>query len=72
MPHAVITGSTGGIGAEIAKILAQEGWSLTLINRSADKAEKQWQEMHQEFPALNGTTISADLMDTESIKRAAH
>ncbi|MEM6913181.1 MAG: SDR family NAD(P)-dependent oxidoreductase [Pseudomonadota bacterium] len=72
MPHAVITGSTGGIGAEIAKILAQEGWSLTLINRSADKAEKQWQEMHQEFPELNGTTISADLMDTESIKRSAH
>ncbi|MEM7673378.1 MAG: SDR family NAD(P)-dependent oxidoreductase, partial [Verrucomicrobiota bacterium] len=30
----LVTGSTGGIGLEISKILAEAGWNLILLNRS--------------------------------------
>ncbi|MEM9285129.1 MAG: SDR family NAD(P)-dependent oxidoreductase [Pseudomonadota bacterium] len=71
MPHAVITGSTGGIGAEIARILAESGWALTLINRSAEKSDTQVQELKDTFPGLQAASIVADLMDTDSIANAA-
>ena len=38
---AVITGSTGGIGSAIARQLAEDGWSLVLVNRTQSKAEAQ-------------------------------
>lgn len=41
MSIAVVTGASGGIGAEIAKRLAQDGFSVALIyNRNAEKAQK--------------------------------
>ncbi|MEM6474352.1 MAG: SDR family NAD(P)-dependent oxidoreductase, partial [Planctomycetota bacterium] len=42
---AVVTGSTGGIGTEIAKLLADGGWNLALVNRSATKSEEQAAEL---------------------------
>ena len=41
MKTALLTGSTGGLGQEIALILAKEGWNLILLNRNADQAQKQ-------------------------------
>ena len=35
--HAVVTGGGSGIGAEIARVLAEQGARLTLIGRRADK-----------------------------------
>ena len=37
-PVAVLTGASRGIGDAIALRLAEEGWNLTLISRSIDKA----------------------------------
>lgn len=40
MSTALITGASGGIGLELAKIAAQDGYDLLLVSRSEDKLEK--------------------------------
>lgn len=37
---ALITGASGGLGMEFAKIYAREGYDLVIVARSADKLEK--------------------------------
>ena len=66
----VITGSTGGIGSEIVKILASRGTSLILINRSRSKSEAQRSELLCRYPELNLELVTADLMDTKQIATA--
>lgn len=68
---AVITGSTGGIGGAIADQLAEDGWILVLVNRSADKAATQKADIERAHPGAKIDLIQADLMDVEQIKRAA-
>ena len=34
---ALVTGASGGVGKEIAKILAGKGWNLVLVARSENK-----------------------------------
>jgi len=71
MKKAVLTGSTGGLGREIARILAQDGWSLILLNRDKEQADIQISSLIDRFPnqAFNGYT--ANLMDIEDIRKAA-
>lgn len=58
---AVITGATGGIGAEIAKQLAQHGWSCLLVGRNEAELTKL-------CGSLNGTHhyIVEDLQDEQA------
>ncbi|MEM6453377.1 MAG: SDR family NAD(P)-dependent oxidoreductase [Cyanobacteria bacterium P01_D01_bin.105] len=65
---AVLTGSTGAIGTELAKLLAQTGWNLSLINRSKGKADAQLAQLRELFPARQFDGWTADLMDTNQIK----
>lgn len=66
-----ITGSTGGIGKELCKLLAQNGASLILVNRNTEKTESQIEELKR----INGETkishIKCDLEDVASVKEAA-
>lgn len=65
---AVLTGSTGAIGTELAKLLAQEGWNLSLISRSKGKADAQLAQLRALFPDRQFDGWTADLMDTHQIK----
>ncbi len=67
---AVVTGSTGGIGAAIALQLVQAGWSLILVNRSQDKAKVQREELLQAVPSASVELVRADLMDLADIAKA--
>jgi len=40
MKKALITGASGGIGLEVARQLASQNYSLTLVARSEDKLKK--------------------------------
>ncbi|MEO1528180.1 MAG: SDR family NAD(P)-dependent oxidoreductase [Planctomycetota bacterium] len=64
---AVLTGSTGGIGSEIAKLLAQRGWDLVLVNRSADKSQKQADGLRRGYSNVSVSIYTADLLDQTDI-----
>lgn len=66
----VVTGSTGGIGSELVKILAARGDHLILINRSLDKAEHQRAELLSSHPAMRIELFTADFMDKKQIENA--
>ncbi|MEL7043505.1 MAG: SDR family NAD(P)-dependent oxidoreductase [Pseudomonadota bacterium] len=66
----VITGSTGGIGAELARQLAARGDALILLNRSASKARAQREELLGEYPGLTLELVDADLMNLTEIRAA--
>ncbi|MEM6463302.1 MAG: SDR family NAD(P)-dependent oxidoreductase [Pseudomonadota bacterium] len=66
----VITGSTGGIGSEIVKILAARGKSLILVNRSERKSEAQRVQLQAIQPDLKIELVTADLMDTTKVTNA--
>ena len=67
---AVITGSTGGIGKAVCARLAQDGWSLVLVNRSQIKAEAQRDELRQRHPELEVDLSQTDLMDLAAIDKS--
>ncbi|MEM9152209.1 MAG: SDR family NAD(P)-dependent oxidoreductase, partial [Cyanobacteria bacterium P01_F01_bin.3] len=65
---AVLTGSTGAIGSELAKLLAQSGWNLVLINRTQEKSDTQIAQLRGSFPEQRFDGCIVDLMDTNQIK----
>ncbi|MEE0878328.1 MAG: SDR family oxidoreductase [Treponemataceae bacterium] len=57
---ALITGASGGVGKEIAKILAKKGWNLVLVARSESKLVDLSKEL-VESNSINVKTFSIDL-----------
>lgn len=66
----VITGSTGGIGREIAKQCAARGKNLILVNRSEAKSKTQKSQLLLDKPSLEIEIVIADFMDVEQIASA--
>jgi uncharacterized protein len=63
----VITGASGGIGAEIAKLCAARGANLVLLARSMDKLLKLQKDFQQQFH-VNVNVFQLDVSDTDKIK----
>jgi uncharacterized protein len=59
---ALVTGASGGIGLELAKLLAASGYDLALAARSAGKLEQIRDELH----ATYGITVGAVPVDLTS------
>ncbi len=64
---AVVTGTTRGIGAEVARQLAGDGWQLILVNRDVTRA----QALADELGGSVAASVYADLADHQSITMAS-
>ncbi|MDR6998643.1 SDR family oxidoreductase [Neobacillus niacini] len=63
----VITGASGGIGAEIAKLSAASGANLVLLARSIEKLEKLQSELQQKHH-VKVVIFQLDVSDTDQVQ----
>lgn len=66
---AFISGSTQGIGFSIAKQLLQEGASVVINGRNAEKTEEAKRKLIQEFPEADVLGIVADFAKKEDLNK---
>ena len=70
-PVAAMTGATGGIGEELAAMLARDGWDLVLIARDMGRANEVRERVASEAPAASVDIVEADLADRAALAEAA-
>lgn len=63
----VITGASGGIGAEVAKLCAAHGANLILLARNMDKLQKVQHDLERHYHA-KVDIFQLDVSDTDKIK----
>lgn len=59
--HALVTGATGGIGYETAKVLAQMGADVTITGRREEVLNELKEEIQDDFPEAKVFIVVADL-----------
>jgi NAD(P)-dependent dehydrogenase (short-subunit alcohol dehydrogenase family) len=69
MPNALVTGSTSGIGAATAALLADEGYDVVVSGRDVDRGEA----VAGQIVARGGSArfVAADLNDLDSVRHLA-
>lgn len=60
--HALITGGTNGIGLELARLFAKDGYNLVLVARDQNELERTARELQQEHKVFV-YTIAKDLIE---------
>lgn len=68
MGTAVVTGASGGIGLELSKILAREGYDLVLVARSGDRLKEIARELGKEY-GIKTECLSADLTQADAAEK---
>lgn len=68
MPIALITGTTAGIGAATAQILAKNGYNLILNGRRKDRLEEQSEELKSQY-AIKTKVMHVDVRDHDTVKQ---
>src|SRR5215211_7283587 len=69
-PSALVTGASGGIGRDLARLLASGGHDLVLVARSVDALELLAAEMRREH-GVEAAVIAADLAQPNAAARVA-
>ena len=64
----VITGSTGGLGSEMAKLFLKEGYDLLLLNRSKTKTIQQIADFKKQFSDSSIDYLIVDFSKMEEVK----
>lgn len=67
-PGALVTGASSGIGYELTKILAREGYDVAVVARSADQLEKIASDLRDDF-GVRILVVPDDLADPEAPDR---
>jgi NAD(P)-dependent dehydrogenase (short-subunit alcohol dehydrogenase family) len=67
----VVTGSSAGLGAETARVLAKAGAEVVLVARNAEKNAKVIAAIQAETPAAKLSSVTMDLGDLVSVRKAA-
>jgi short-subunit dehydrogenase len=65
--YALITGGTSGIGYELAKVFAKDGYNLVIVSRSTERLSAVAAELGQEF-GVQVKTIDKDLFKAGAAK----
>ena len=64
---AILIGAAGGIGAQVARRLAQEGYALALLDRSAEKLEQLCNEINQAHGETRAVSYQHDVTDYDQV-----
>ena len=67
--HALITGATSGIGYELAKLFAKDGYNLVLVARSEENLKETAREMEQMNSSIHTHIIPADLFERDAAQK---
>ena len=62
---AVITGASGGLGREFARLFAKDGYNLILAARNGEKLQKLKEETEKEY-GVTAEIFTCDLSETET------
>lgn len=65
-----VTGTTGGLGRELCRFLAELGADLILLDRNAERSQAFREELLREWEGRSVECISVDLSDFASVKKA--
>ncbi len=64
--YALITGATSGIGLELAKLFARDGYNLIIVSRDQTNLEQTAYELKNSNSNIDVVTISKDLFKPDS------
>ena len=67
---AVVTGASGGLGLEFARLLARDGYDLALVARSNEKLETIASDLRQRY-GIGAQPVAMDLARTDAAEALA-